>query len=441
MKVIPFPSLSRQRNDLLTTNHHLSDEPNTTKKVNRQNKVTSSVVSPSEADGIPSIDILGKEIKDNIREDKRCEVGEISNNPDESKETSDLSTTAQNSEHQQCENDQYQRVSCDVKSLLTKGNSLATKVENGGTEYVTQIILREDDSFLVHLIGEEKAISYFQFLSTYPSVRAAFLLSSFFGVSIAILALVVEEIPPTLSYPAFFLILPGVLNKFTYKSWDMFKLILFRLDFIFDFLFTLFLLIALFVQLGDARIFGFTIIILSFLDERTVDSRVIFIDQSHFRASFNERMHYWESKTLKCSRVLLMFGVFTLSSVIAAGLIVHGNPNAVFQIRPVDNSSTLIPPSGTFAILQLNQFASNGLSFLLFIEAIHVVGSAISNQSQRKAKTTELKWVRAPIKKKFVDFGEETDRTSRQYGGFIGSDVVNSSIFARISARFVKNET
>ena len=379
--------------------------------------------------------ILGKEIKDNITE--CCEVGEVSNNPDESKETTDLATTARNNENQQSEKDPYQHVSCDVKSLLTKGNSLATKVENGRTEYVTQIILREDDSFLVHLIGEEKAIRYFQFISTNPAVRAAMNFSSFFGVSIAILVLAVQEIPPTLSYPAFFFILPGVLNKFTYKSWDMFKLIVFRVDFIFDFLFALFVLLALFVQLGDERIFTFAIILFSFLDERTVDSRVIFVDQSHFRAPFNERVQSWESKTLICSRVLLMFGVFTLSLVIAVGLIVHGNPNAVFQIRPVDNSSTLIPPSGTFAIVQLNQLASNGLPFLLFIEAIYV----ISNRSQWKAKTTELKWVRAPIKKKFVDFGEETDRISRQYGGVIGSDVLNTSIFARVSSRFVKTET
>ena len=60
VKVIPFSSLSRQRSNLSTTNHHLPDEASTTKtlpQVTHQNMENSSIVSPIEADGIPSIDI------------------------------------------------------------------------------------------------------------------------------------------------------------------------------------------------------------------------------------------------------------------------------------------------------------------------------------------------------------------------------------------------
>ena len=118
--------------------------------------------------------------------------------------------------------------------------------------------------------------------------------------------------------------------------------------------------------------------------------------------------------------------ILTLSSIVAAGLIVNGNPNAVFQFRPVDNSSNLNPPSGTFANLQLNQLASNGLPLLLVTQGIYLLGYYFSSsQSQKKLRPRELKWIRAPIKKKFVDFGDLDDRISRVYAHF---DVPNSSV-------------
>ena len=262
-------------------------------------------------------------------------------------------------------------ISCDVKRLFVKGNVLATIGEGNKVEYVTRVILHEDDCLLAHIIGNENAREYFLFLGRQPIIRAIISLLATAGIVFGIILLTVSNAPIGLSYPGLLLPLIGIGQKFCYKSLDMLKLITFRTDFIIDFLFVLVVVGALCIELGNQRIVAALVIIFAFLDERTVDSQVIFMDNPRFTPTTVQKRYCFEKICVTIFHTTLTLTTLSCAIVIAAGLVVNGNINAVIQFRPIDNSSTQVPPSGTFANLEMSQLGSNGLSFFVMIYGIY----------------------------------------------------------------------
>jgi hypothetical protein len=218
---------------------------------------------------------------------------------------------------------------------------------------------------------------------------------------------------------------------FGIKSRRVMRSLILRRDFIFDVVLVILVLLSTAVVLKwDVRICGVILIFVAWLDDRTMDARVIFWHTSTHGSSSTRSRIAWKVLYI-LSAIVLALVTLAFVLVYSLGLVSDADYDAALYFSSeaaainaafrnitlflADHPNALGPdfqyPPGYYAKLKYSQFSSDGLLAVALFQMTHAL---VTLKNSKKHRKVVLIHMRAPVRKNFVDFVEDTTTVFNQ---------------------------
>jgi hypothetical protein len=260
----------------------------------------------------------------------------------------------------------------------------------GDSGYIDRLIVHEEDSIVFRLFGKGVAQRFIKLTSKLWYRSLMRLLGAISMLWFACFVM------PGLVAPEFVLVcLIGYIpmtNVAMIRGWSIMKLLMYRSDFVFDCTLVLLVIIAACSVLNDIRMLGILMLYTKFIDERLIDSRVVFF-HSNTHGQKTQCTKFWLI-IYEASVVLLMMSFAAVPIVFSFGFVANANPNAVLVFRNISSDSAQEPPAGTYAELKMIQFAASGIA----ASALYQISEQLISACRKRGSGVNLRWLQGKFR-------------------------------------------